>query len=831
MKNKVSKILGILFIFLVSTFTFKDLLFAEDIENYQFEFNGNLSVTNNVITILDEDDITPLGTMNIYIPGETNTPVSVSMSNNKAVTSSIPNGSPVTIQIVQSPGKLICETRVDGMQETANGDGQLNFNDKTFSKDHIQVDVSLASVCNGPGGQPPVVEDYVLKVGNTVVLDKVNNITVQSGTNWSLGTTPHGKKLNITGEVDPITITGNGLILDIAGNTNSKIKANSDGYSVVATNVGFTGTVNLAGGIKVSQGTLLGFQDATLNIGTSTTPSTKGIEFNGLMEVWFSTVNVYSTGSILKGITELSTVSGGKFTGTTTGTAIDNSAGSTIKVTNGGQVEINYGTLSNGTVTPKAEYIPYSNNLNTNTKTLVTAVSGTNTTAKYVYSNTNNKFSLKSTGEGLYSISWNLDGAEDSAVENGRLDIVAGNGFRYEAEEGDTSATYSIEAGTTVTVILLPDYGYQFKSGGINGGTLDPTVGTKGEYSFVMPKNHLHLSALFEKTEDIITVEAENIEDAKITMPESELEDLHGNLKFEVENSDAAPNSFKVEDLEDYEVGTVLDLSLNEVVLKNGNASTTWTTPITELDDEMEVTLELSEELQGKMNYTIVRDHNGTKTILSNEDVSYDTKTGEITFETDQYSDYAILYQEPEHYVLEDENFTVIFDDVEGTNWIPRVFDFSDPEVIASILEENNITREEFDAAINRVKTATKDNGTYLGIFGLDIYDQDVVGHYKTDGPITYKFKMTDEMKKYNTFKFTYISFNSDLTIDELSDPIEAKVEGDYLVVTLPHLSEYVLNASYVIPPKTNDNIVIYVTLLSLTILSLGILIKLKRTK
>ena len=84
------------------------------------------------------------------------------------------------------------------------------------------------------------------------------------------------------------------------------------------------------------------------------------------------------------------------------------------------------------------------------------------------------------------------------------------------------------------------------------------------------------------------------------------------------------------------------------------------------------------------------------------------------------------------------------------------------------------------------------------------------------------------------------IYVNDDL---EVSDPVELKIEGDYLVGTVSHLSKYILTGDIVeetgsytvdeVVPKTGDNIYMWVAILLVSIigLSVGALSLRKRVK
>ena len=97
---------------------------------------------------------------------------------------------------------------------------------------------------------------------------------------------------------------------------------------------------------------------------------------------------------------------------------------------------------------------------------------------------------------------------------------------------------------------------------------------------------------------------------------------------------------------------------------------------------------------------------------------------------------------------------------------------------------------------------------------------------------------MSDEMKKYNTFKFICID-NENITD---KDVVTLKVENGYLVGNLLHLSNYALVAQNVEEtegttptgaktnnPGTGDNIMMYVTLFAISVV--GIIITRKNRK
>lgn len=192
----------------------------------------------------------------------------------------------------------------------------------------------------------------------------------------------------------------------------------------------------------------------------------------------------------------------------------------------------------------------------------------------------------------------------------------------------------------------MPDYGYQYVSGGLNGIPTSPDTG-KATYTFIMPANNIHLSAIFEKTEDIINLNSKAIKGASIVVPEGE---INGNAQFNVITKTIKDTKNFEKVAGDKELGAFLDLTLNEYILKGNGSDDAWTESITSLSKEMTVSLQLSENMKGKNEYSIIREHDGKVEIIPS---TYDPKTNTITFKTNKYSTYAISYDQD---IIEQDN-------------------------------------------------------------------------------------------------------------------------------------------------------------------------------
>ena len=131
------------------------------------------------------------------------------------------------------------------------------------------------------------------------------------------------------------------------------------------------------------------------------------------------------------------------------------------------------------------------------------------------------------------------------------------------------------------------------------------------------------------------------IENKEITA--NELSEVAEGKKVEIvlEVKEAQTNEFIESRTKGYIVGKYLDITLYKNI-DGTNKS------IHELTKVMKVTIKVPEELinkdsKTKREYFIARSHNGKVDIL---ETKYNEKTNSLTFETDKFSDYAILYKD-----------------------------------------------------------------------------------------------------------------------------------------------------------------------------------------
>lgn len=205
--------------------------------------------------------------------------------------------------------------------------------------------------------------------------------------------------------------------------------------------------------------------------------------------------------------------------------------------------------------------------------------------------------------------------------------------------QNDEQGRVVIIPGSTVTVKLTPDYGYQFVSGFLNGNKV--TAGSEiSTFTFVMPDANLHLSAVFEKSDDKAEVTAKGIDAASIQGGSSVISS--GNLKLTVADSsmtDSQKNAMNSSDAaKNITVSDWIEINLEQIVNK-GNATDVWSDKLEELKDKVRISLNVGKGLDASASYVVIREHNG---VYERLDAQYNKEQGILTFESDKFSEYAI---------------------------------------------------------------------------------------------------------------------------------------------------------------------------------------------
>lgn len=169
------------------------------------------------------------------------------------------------------------------------------------------------------------------------------------------------------------------------------------------------------------------------------------------------------------------------------------------------------------------------------------------------------------------------------------------------------------------------------------------------EYAYViLPKENdkIGTGSFTVKTTGDVEISRDEIIDLLIENKEitaNELSEVAEGKKIEIvlEVKEVQTNELIETNTKGYKVGKYLDITLNKIV--NGTSES-----IHELTKKLKISIELPTELINKdktitRTYFIARSHNGKVDIL---ETNYDEKTNKLTFETDKFSDYAIIYKD-----------------------------------------------------------------------------------------------------------------------------------------------------------------------------------------
>lgn len=282
-------------------------------------------------------------------------------------------------------------------------------------------------------------------------------------------------------------------------------------------------------------------------------------------------------------------------------------------------------------------------------------------------------------GSSVYTVTWAYDDTfgGDGKVANGSVRIISAimpdgsNGIENVNDQNDKGGLVAIKPDSMVTVEIKPDYGYQFVAGSLNGNTI--TAGYEvSAFTFIMPRTNLHLSALFTKTDDIINTDSSDVKSGSISNGENVVDS--GNIRLEVkdlsENEVAVLEDDIKENVGNDVVSAYLDMNLFSVVNK-GNKTDVWENQLTELTDNLTVTLNLADDLKGKDgSFYIIREHleaDGSKS-FAKIPVIYDKENGTISFDTDKFSTYALVYSADDNSRNDSDNIDNNGNDATGKN-------------------------------------------------------------------------------------------------------------------------------------------------------------------
>lgn len=213
-------------------------------------------------------------------------------------------------------------------------------------------------------------------------------------------------------------------------------------------------------------------------------------------------------------------------------------------------------------------------------------------------------------------------------------------GTAFEWSDNEIGGSAVLPVGSVVTVKLVPEYGYQLTSFGINGGSFG-TGDEQSTFTFEIRRGNAHLGADFTSVDNKVAANAEAVTGGSIEIGEGEIDT--GTVVLSVDNAEALSDE-QVSSFETaaagYAVSAYLDINLNQVVYKGtDNADDAWKNELSELENEASITLALGDGVDGSEFVIIHEKHDGSYEVIPAE---YDAETNTITFKTSSFSNYAV---------------------------------------------------------------------------------------------------------------------------------------------------------------------------------------------
>ena len=248
----------------------------------------------------------------------------------------------------------------------------------------------------------------------------------------------------------------------------------------------------------------------------------------------------------------------------------------------------------------------------------------------------------------------------DCVIEHGSVEIIsaqledgtvvnaaelAGGNIADASTRLDGDFGYAeFKAGTKVTIKFTPDYGYQLLSASLNGGKLTAVDSQVSTFVLDMPATDLHLSALFTKSEDKVNTASTKVDGATLGNAENIIGS--GNLQLNIADISGTElnqiQSGMQAQAGNGEIQSYLSMDLFQVVNK-GNSNDAWETQLTDLNAKLNVTLQVKDEMKNQQGtYYVIREHDGAYEKLP---ATYDAASGTITFATDKFSAYALVFE------------------------------------------------------------------------------------------------------------------------------------------------------------------------------------------
>lgn len=245
----------------------------------------------------------------------------------------------------------------------------------------------------------------------------------------------------------------------------------------------------------------------------------------------------------------------------------------------------------------------------------------------------------------LLGVSWTpLDDSDPIVIEGedlsrGLTEEQKAKGMVLEYDPGDAhhAGSLVVPADAVATMKIVPEYGYQVTSFGINEQNV-MTGDAISEFSFPVGRGNFHLGADVTRVSDAVESSTGKVTSGSIELGGAEIAD--GTALLTVSDADISEdqiNNFK-NAASGYSVSTYLDINLGQIFYK-GDGEYWEGAGMKELIHDATVTLKLAEGVDGNTVVIVHEKHDGTYEVIP---TTYDEKTHTISFKTSSFSNYAI---------------------------------------------------------------------------------------------------------------------------------------------------------------------------------------------
>ncbi len=201
-----------------------------------------------------------------------------------------------------------------------------------------------------------------------------------------------------------------------------------------------------------------------------------------------------------------------------------------------------------------------------------------------------------------------------------------------------------IPQGSVVTYEFTPKYGYQLCGIRTNEGDILKAGAETNSYSFTMPAGNVHFEALFEATSDAVVgnSKAIGVDASSVKLGAGEID--AGSVQLSVTDKTVAGEDkvkFETASGGEFTIRNYLNIDLNQVFYKGKkDCSDVWKKNLSTLKKNATIAIKLNEALPaGTVVEILHKKHDGSVEVIQ---ASYDASTQMLTFETDEFSDYAI---------------------------------------------------------------------------------------------------------------------------------------------------------------------------------------------